>query len=312
MHTFDTLDKLPRRLAQVLDSTSTPIGPRNSSVVLVGTGQAASAATLFQTVTANSSAVPVIVCRDRKLPAFVDSSTLVVALSETGSDPVSVDAVSHATDLKATVAVVAPGGHLLDMAESQGYIVRAVPKPIVPGVSMLAELFFGLWGLLAGSAALPDNSDANARAAVDLLVRQRKVFGPEAAEDSNPARLLTGAFYRRQALLYGTTPLARAAVDVWVDRLHATGHPAYAGDLDTDANIERWPATTLAQSPNAEALVLRDVDEPAAVHAQIDALRKSLGASITVNELSMDGRTPLERLWGAIYLAEWTAFYLAP
>ena len=310
MHTFDTLDKLPQRCSAVLANPGSPL--RFDNLVLVASGDAAIAADLFLAVVQPTSTAPIIVTRDRRLPAFVGQSTLVVALSETGSDGVTVDAVAHATDLGAAVAVVAPGGHLLDMAAAQAYIVWPVPKPIVARTPLLGELFFGLWGLLTGSPALASTAQADAKAAVDLLSRQRKLFGPEAAEDGNPARLLTTAFHARQPLLYGASEVAQGAAQVWVDRLRSTGHPAYAGRLDVDADPDRWPAMTSTRGPHGEALVLRDVDEPADVDASIAALRKALGSTVTVNELSMDGRSPLERLWGAIYLAEWTAFYLAP
>ena len=304
MHTFDTLDKLPARCAQALGNRSDLIAPKGSVVAIVASGEAALAADLYVAATHESSTVPVVVTRGT-LPGFVDSRTLVVALSETGSDTVTVDAISHAIDLGATVAVVAPGGHLLDMAASQGYLNRVIPRPLVPRTPLIAELFFGLWGLLG-------EDEDEAKAAFALLTRQRRLFGPEAAEDGNPARLLTAAFNGRQPLLYGTTALAQAAVDIWVDRLRSTGHPAHGGLLDVDIDVDRWPAMTSTRTPHAEALVLRDSGEASDVDAKITAMRKALGVTITVNELSMEGRTGLERLWGAVYLAEWTAFYLAP
>lgn len=316
MHTFDTLDKLAARYQSALDGrASNVVALDMASVVIVGDGEAALAGALFRAATLATSTVPVV-CIDSLpfrdgpgvgLPRFVGPGTLVIVMSDTGSDQTAVDAVAQASDAGARIAVVTPGGRLAEMADAQAYPCRTIPGALVSGAPLLGELFFGLWGLMAGTVILPSSADVDARAAIALVGRQRRLFGPEASEDSNPARLLARAFHGRMPLIYGTSTIACAAADIWADRLQRTGHPARAGSLDVDADVDRWPAIS-AVHMSTEALVLID----GAVDPRFGRLQEALGDAITCNELSFDGHTPLERLWGAVHLADWTSFYLAP
>jgi glucose/mannose-6-phosphate isomerase len=318
MHTFDTLDKLPQRCGMALEAKSAGGASTEKAefgaVVIVGAGDAALAGRLFQAATLPNAVVPVVLSSESALPAFVGPDTLIVALSETGSEAVTVSAVSHAADLDAEIVVVSPEGHLTDMANAQGYMCRTIPHAFIAEAPLLGEIFFGLWGLLSTSAIgammLPKTDYTDARPAIDLMTRQRRLFGPEVAAESNPARMLTDVFRGRQPLIYGTSTLADAAALVWEDRLRRAGLPAHAGSLRGDAMAEGWPVTTSLRTPASEALILSDAVEPD--NANVGRLQSAFGQSVTCNELSMDGHSALERLWGAIYLAEWTAFYLAP
>lgn len=314
MHTFDTLDQLPRRCAAALEAKAATRKVEVDSVIVAGVGDAYLVGALFRAAAVDHAAVPIVFVDSASLPAFAGPGTLVLAVSETGSDPVSVDAVSRAVDAGAELAIVSPGGHLTDMAEAQGFACRVVPHALVAEAPLLGELFFGLWGLLAnspiGSMLLPAGAEADARGAIDLMTRQRRLFGPEADSRSNPARLLADAFTNRGPLIYGTSTVAEAAAAVWADRLRRTGLPAHARSLRVDAAAEGWPVTTAFRTPPAEALIL--VDSAYGAPAEVSRLGSAFGKAVTCNELSIDGRSTLERLWGAVYLAEWTAFYLSP
>jgi glucose/mannose-6-phosphate isomerase len=322
MHSYTSLDNLPDRCAGVLDAgrragsgfTRGMMGI--DSAVLRGGGDAAIAAMLLATVMHGSATMPVVPITGRtRLPAFVGRNTLVIALSESGSDGPVVAAVGEAADLGASILVASQDGHLTDMARAQGYASVTIPPRLSPNAPVLAELFFAVWGLLAGlptgSRLTPETAMADAEAAARLIARQRHAFGPEAAIDHNPARLLASALARKIPLLYGTSPAAVGACAVWADRLRRVGLPAIVGDLDRGASTEGWPGrqTAAPAPPTVEALILSDPTDQAS--EQITTLRTALGAT-TCNELSLDGHSAMERLWGAVYLAEWTAFYMTP
>lgn len=329
MHSYDTLSTLPQRCRTAFDqarqsnvkAASIGIG----SVYVIGAGEARLAARLVAAVLQSHAPIPVVngsIGLGQALPPFVGRDTLVVLLSVDGSEPAEVALFGQAADTGASVMVVAPAGRLTDSAQDRAFPFAVAPASSNGAASLLGEVFFAGWGLLG---ALPsadrllfaggggeDRAGAGSDAALATawMTRQRTAFGPEARVETNPARLLTTALRGKMPLIYGTTPLAAEAAAVWADRLRRTGLPACARDMDVDAVAEGWPASPQigTRAPLMEALVLREAHD--AADNAIIQLRGALHPA-GCNELVMEGRSPLERLWGAIHLAEWTAFYLA-
>lgn len=329
MHTFETLDKLTQRCSFLVEMGRQPrpaagrsaVSDESSefdSMLIVASGEAVLAGVLLAALMRSTATVPIVVSWEASLPAFTGPNTLVLVLSSTGLDSVGMAALGYAADRESEIMVVTPPGHLTDMAEVQNYTCLTLPRPAAPGALVLAELFFAAWSLLASSPAaamlMPENGVKDALGAIALMQRQRFVFGPEAPVDRNPARLLTTAFREKTPLVYGTSTVAHAAAVVWADRLRRVGLPAFAGDLAGETRIEGWPRHVAdgLKAGALEALILSDPAFPSESDKKAAELRTALGNGVTCNELSLDGKTPMERLWGGVYLAEWTAFYLVP
>ncbi|MGO8672947.1 MAG: hypothetical protein ACLQVD_16495 [Capsulimonadaceae bacterium] len=319
MDSYDTLDRMPQRAEEALETAyaaARAVGGRVwRAVALDGEGEGALAATLIVAALTGICSAPCVDVFDASLPAFVNADTLVVALAAGGSEDSTVSVSGAAADAGAGLAIVAPPGHLIDMAAAQGFPMCRLPVS-APTTSRLCELFFGGLGMCAGlcrEIVLDGDLMTAGRSALDLLRRQRRALGPEADPRSNPARLIADALKASGPLVYGSSVVERAAARVWEDRLRGAGLPAVAGDVDRDSVRFGWPAQPApgVREPNVPALLLLAGAVPAAKRDWTLRLRAALG-TLVCHELVLDGNSAVERLAGALYLAEWTAFFLMP
>src|SRR6516165_6867362 len=87
-------------------------------VVIIGMGGSGMAGDVVAAVAAPMLAVPVLVVKSYECPAFVDSGSLVFAVSASGNTEETLQAATDAASAGATMVVVSGGGKL---AESAGW-----------------------------------------------------------------------------------------------------------------------------------------------------------------------------------------------
>ncbi|MDQ2825623.1 MAG: SIS domain-containing protein, partial [Actinomycetota bacterium] len=104
-----------------------------AQVVVLGMGGSAIAGDVLMAAAGPYMPVPVLVFRSYHVPAFVDESTLVFAISFSGDTEETVEAVTAAALQGGRVVAVTRGGELGHLAESWGVpIVRVadgIPQP---------------------------------------------------------------------------------------------------------------------------------------------------------------------------------------
>jgi glucose/mannose-6-phosphate isomerase len=116
-----------------------------NKVVILGMGGLVIAGDFLRSLVALESPVPIFVHREYGLPRLVDGRTLVIAMSYSGDTEETISAFEVALGTPAKKLVMATGGRLLDMAQSNGIPAFAFSyKSTVRGA-----LGFGLMPLLA-------------------------------------------------------------------------------------------------------------------------------------------------------------------
>ena len=83
------------------------------SVVILGMGGSAISGDLARTLGADLASVPIEVVRGYRIPGYVDSNTLVLAISYSGETEETLAAFDAASERTASLIVVASGGGLL-------------------------------------------------------------------------------------------------------------------------------------------------------------------------------------------------------
>jgi glucose/mannose-6-phosphate isomerase len=126
-------------LAQALEVDVAPLaGIEFSSVIVLGLGGSGVSGDIVSAVLAPECKVPVIVSKHYELPAFVDSSTLVIAVSYSGTTEETLTAVKTAQTKNAPMVVVCSGGDLANLAEkSSSPVIRySAPSSLQPRAGM--------------------------------------------------------------------------------------------------------------------------------------------------------------------------------
>lgn len=110
------------------------------NLVITGMGGSALAALLLKTLLKDDLAVPLEIVRGYDLPAYVGSTTLVIASSYSGNTEETVSALAQARQKGAQVGVLASGGKLIETASQESIAHVVVPTGLQPRMATIYSL----------------------------------------------------------------------------------------------------------------------------------------------------------------------------
>jgi glucose/mannose-6-phosphate isomerase len=138
----------PHELRDALDianrSMLTPFLGELDHVVIAGLGGSGIGGSILQEICQSECPVPVTVIKNYFCPAFVSSSTLMIACSYSGNTEETLSVTEKAALKGAKITVVTSGGKLADIAAEKGYDLIQIPGGRPPRASLgysLGQLF---------------------------------------------------------------------------------------------------------------------------------------------------------------------------
>lgn len=287
--------------------------PLLTEVVVTGMGGSAIGGDLARCLMDVYSRNPLIVNRDYDLPHWVGTETLVVAVSYSGNTEETVTAYQQAKEAQAERAVIASGGKLLQLAESEGVPLARIPGGQPPR-SALGYLFFPLLGLLANYGLFGHDANVDILETIDLLERQSRDLGPDVPTEMNPAKQLAVALHGRLPVIYGTRGYRGAVAARWKGQINENAKQAALANVLPEQNHNEILAWTLAkkQAPEWAVVFLRDLeDEPPRIVRRIEVTREILAPVAGVYEVHARGTSLLARMFSLVYFADFVTVYLA-
>ncbi len=97
------------------------------NVVVTGLGGSGIGGTILSELVQSECPVPIIVNKDYFLPAFVNSSSLVIISSYSGNTEETICAMQQAISQKAQIVCVTSGGKVYELAQEYGFDVILIP-----------------------------------------------------------------------------------------------------------------------------------------------------------------------------------------
>lgn len=281
------------------------------SVVILGMGGSAISGDLARALGTNSASVPIEVVRGYHIPGYVDSNTLVIAISYSGGTEETLAAFSAAKERTASLIVVASGGKLQARALAAGiphYAIRtksqpraALPHLYMPVLHALTTLY-----LIRCSAREIEQ-------AVSFIADQAPAFASDVPTNENPAKNLARAFFGKIVSIYASEFL---------------GEVARRWKTQINENSKQWAEFETLPEANHNAVVgyahpLGNTDSICVIQLHsplyhertrigMEAARELLDAASIANRLiGVQGPTPLAHQLFAILLGDYVSYYLA-
>ncbi|HYU17565.1 MAG TPA: bifunctional phosphoglucose/phosphomannose isomerase [Chloroflexota bacterium] len=178
-------------------------------VVVLGMGGSAIGGDLVRTLVSRRAAVPILVCREYELPAFVGPDTLAIASSYSGDTEETLSATEQALAAGARVIAVSTGGRLAELAAERGLPLLHFSYSAQPRAALGYSLFLIL-GLLARLEYL-EASTLKMEEALAAIRAKAAECGPEKPTSANPAKELATALHGSLPVIYGGGILAEVA-----------------------------------------------------------------------------------------------------
>ena len=147
-------------------------------VLICGLGGSGIGGTLVKEIVHDETKVPIDVMKSYSIPAYVDSSTLVICSSYSGNTEETLESYKQAKSKKAQIVCITSGGQLLEMAKKDGYSAIVVPSGMPPRACLgysLTQLLHILhfYGVCSGHLSDIWNS-------ADLLEKEQSAIMKEA------------------------------------------------------------------------------------------------------------------------------------
>lgn len=154
-HMLESIDQLAKQVEhawQAVQKIEVPSTYRDcNKVVVFGMGGSALGADIAQSLFADQLSVPIIIHNDYTIPHWVDSSTLAIVSSYSGTTEETVEVTKHITDKTSNIMVITTGGPLQEFMEQggyPGYIIEPTYNPCGQPRIAVGYATIGLLGLL--------------------------------------------------------------------------------------------------------------------------------------------------------------------
>jgi glucose/mannose-6-phosphate isomerase len=313
---FDLTAGLPEQVEEAAQRARGYGGFRDAAsveqVVVIGMGGSGMAGDVVAAVAAPMLAVPVLVVKSYECPAFVDSGSLVFAVSASGDTEETLQAAADAASAGATMVVITGGGKLAESARGWQAPVIAVPHWIsqpraalgamaIPPLVVLEEM-----GLYRGGRYWVE------AAVVQLKQRRDELQG---AGDSSSAAALARRIGRTIPLIHGGGAVGATAAQRWRTQVNENAKaPAFSNAQPELCHNEvcGWGQHGDVTRQLITAVFLRHDGEHPQVGRRFELVGELLREVVAdVLEVRAEGEGDLAQLFDLILFGDYVSLWLA-
>jgi glucose/mannose-6-phosphate isomerase len=314
---------LPEQLSGALETAVeafrgiTPAPPARaegafSAVAAFGLGTGATACAAAAALGASDLTVPFWIGQGSALPAFVDTATLVLAVSPSGETEETLTAAEKAIERGASVVAVGgdAGGALARLAAGADLPWCPVSPGHPAARAALGATTVPLLVALARAGLRPDGAAAVAGAAATLARRRDAFLAP-----NGPAAELARRLGRTIPLVYGSAGATAVAAQWWKAQVNLNAKaPAFAAALPelTHDELAGWGQGGDVTRQTMSLVLLRHAGESPRTAAQFDAVRAATDEVMAdVFEVRAEGADALTRFFDLTLLGALVSLHLA-
>ncbi len=246
------------------------------------------------------SKIPVFVNKDYQLPEFVNSKTLVFAISYSGNTEETIYAYRTALRKGCSIVAIASGGKLDILARKQGIPLISIPRGMQPR-SSYGFIFFSILRVLQNSGLIE-----NIEKDIQLLEKalEKKDMFHEKGEEF--ADLLVDKI----PLIYSSQSMYAVAYK-WKINFNENSKIHAFCNVFPEMNHNELVGYT---NPNGDyyVIILKNDEDYHKVKLRMDITKELIKKKkVPVTEIEITGANQLIKMFSAIYIGDWVSYYLA-
>jgi glucose/mannose-6-phosphate isomerase len=285
--------------------------PRPQTIIVAGMGGSAIGGELLKDWSRDKIAVPIEVCREYLLPAYVNKNTLVFVLSYSGETEESLGVFLDAVKRKCMTVCISSGGKLHEFAEKLSVPHVHVPSRMAPRVALpylLMPLLLSLKKIGLISDVTSEISET-----IKSLRHISDSNSPEKPFKDNFSKKLASSICGTVPVVYGFG-IYRAVAQRLKTQFNENSKVPAKWDSFPELNhneIVGWEAAKeLAE--HFSIILIRDNDEPEEMRQRIQITKELMNKeSLKVFEIQSTGKSKLARMSSVICVGDFTSVYLA-
>ncbi len=298
--------------AEVARTLALPRPPGIAGVVVSGMGGSAIGGDVVRAATCTLLRVPLLVCRDYGLPAFVGPDTLVFASSYSGNTEETLEAYGQACAAGAFIICLTSGGRLAELAHSHRHPVIQLPAGLPPRAALGYSAVM-LLGALTALGLAPDMAAA-LRETVELLKKCVVQYGPEMPEHKNPAKTIARSLQGRVVAIYASDAVLGPAAVRWRGQIEENAKNLAFHHLLPEMNHNELVGWQFPPQPLEQIAVvfLRDHRDHPQTQRRFAFTKEILAQKTKImHEVWSEGDSPLARIFSVICTGDFVSLYLA-
>jgi len=296
-----------KRAKQV--SVPEKVNPKNN--VVAGMGGSAIGGEILHDWLLDTLPIPIEVCRDYTLPAYVNRDTLVFVNSYSGNTEETLTAFLTAISRKCTVTAVTSGGQLESFCRKLRVPYTIIPEGLQPRVA-IPYMFFPLPVLMEKMGVI-SNIDSELEEAIQILERVAKANAPDVPAKNNRAKQLATELVDTIPVIYGFRQYSSIA-----QRLKAQ----FNENSKVPSRYEVFPELNHNETVGYEApealtkktsiILIRDPQEPPEIRNRIETTTKLVFSRANkVQEIWAEGKGKLAKMFSVMCIGDFASVYLA-
>jgi len=285
------------------------VNPRN--IVIVGMGGSAIGGEILKDWLRDTLPVPIEVCRDYVLPAYVNKNTLVLANSYSGNTEETLNAFLAAIKRKCTVWAVTSDGQLEAFCKKLRVPHVIIPSGLQPRVAV-PYMFFPLPVLLEKLGILSD-IDAELAEAIHVLENVAKANAPNVPSADNRAKQLAAELLGTIPVVYGFrqyTSIAQRLKAQFNENSKIHSRFNVFPELNHNETVGYDAPESL--NKNQAVILIRDPQEPPEIRNRIETTADLVFSNANkVMEIEAEGEGKLAKMLSVMCIGDYTSVYLA-
>ncbi len=243
--------------------------------------------------------IPIFINKDYTLPNFVDSHTLVFAISYSGNTEETIEAYRDAIRRGCKLVVITSGGKLDILARKNSHPLVLVPRGIQPRLTY-GYIFFAILRVLANSKIIKtmekEVTGLYATLKQDVFMKR----GEELAEH------LVG----RIPIIYASQAMAGVAYKWKINFNENSKIHAFCNVIPEMNHNEILGYTDL--NGDYYGIILKNDTDHVRVKLRMDLTKKIMKEKgVEVTEIGITGANHLSKLFSAIYIGDWVSYFLS-
>ena len=284
------------------------------NILFAGMGGSAIGGDLVRSLLEEEVPFPIFVNRAYHLPAFVNSKSLVFAISYSGNTEETLAAYQAARQKKARLITISSGGKLRKLAEQDNVPHILLPSGLPPRAA-LGYLFFAPYLVLRRLLRFPLKRSEFQEMLRTLNRLRESEIGPDVPLSRNPAKKIAARLYGNLPAIHGSVQHVDTVVMRWRTQLAENSKQLSWIHFYPELNhneIVGW------QEPKSlfkhlVILLLRDVGDHKRIQRRMMITQSLIQreAGVDTLEVRSSGRGLLARLFSLIYVGDFVSFYLA-
>lgn len=283
-----------------------------SNIVFTGLGGSAIGADIVKGYVGNEINIPIVVNRNYTLPNFVDSNSLVFAVSYSGNTEETLSAYTEAKEKCANTAVITSGGKLKELALKNKDTLVMIPKGYPPRCA-LGYSFIPAVVILSKLGLIKNKRDEIKKAAFSLDSLQKKTLSLRVKGRVNVSKEIAKKIHRRFPIVYASSKLD-GVVTRWRGQLAENSKTLSSSHVFPEMNhneIVGW-ANPKVLLKNFVTIILKDKDDLARIKKRMRITASILKREkFRVLEVESMGKSFLERMLSLVYIGDFASFYLS-